>query len=77
MGGLAESVTISGVSGGSYVADQLHVIYSDLIKGAGLVIGASYGDLRYEDQGFAAEGIEKAEKYLEQGLINDLSNLEN
>ena len=44
MGGEQNSVTVSGISGGSYAATQLHVIYSDLIKGSGLIIGGPYGD---------------------------------
>jgi len=37
------SVTISGFSGGSYLATQIDVIYSDLIKGVGMIEGGSYG----------------------------------
>ena len=44
MGGDPDSITISGFSGGSYAATQLHVIYSDLIKGSGLIAGGPYGD---------------------------------
>ena len=44
MGGESDSVTVSGISGGSYAATQLHVIYSDLIHGSGLIIGGPYGD---------------------------------
>jgi len=44
MGAEANSVTVSGISGGSYAATQLHVIYSDFIRGSGLIIGGPYGD---------------------------------
>lgn len=77
MGGLNNSVTISGVSGGGYTANQMHVVYSDLIKGAGYAISGSYGDNYYVREGFAAEGIQKAYKYESEGLIDDLANLEN
>ena len=36
-------VTIAGMSAGSFMANQMHVAYSDLIKGAGLIIGGPYG----------------------------------
>jgi len=44
MGAEPGSVTVSGVDGGSYSAMQLHVIYSDTINGAGLILGGPYGD---------------------------------
>ena len=37
------SITVSGYSGGSYMATQIDVIYSDLIKGVGLFSGGTYG----------------------------------
>jgi poly(3-hydroxybutyrate) depolymerase len=67
-----DSVTISGISGGSYTANQLHVVYSDLIKGAGLIIGGPYGDdITYSFENHfdvsqdntAKVGIQKAEMY--------------
>jgi hypothetical protein len=42
MGGEADTITISGTSGGSYAATQMHVIYSDTIQGVGLIIGGPY-----------------------------------
>ena len=40
----SDSVTLSGVSGGSSVSTQMHTIYSDDIKGVGLIIGTPYTD---------------------------------
>lgn len=48
MGGDIDSITVSGISGGSFAATQLHTIYSDTIKGAGLIIGGPYGDNHIE-----------------------------
>lgn len=36
-------VTVSGISSGAYLAHQLHVAYSDRIRGAGLVAGGPFG----------------------------------
>ena len=78
MGALPDAVTVSGISGGSYAASQFHVIYSDLVKGAGLIIGGSYGDKPHEGEtSYAEEGIELANEYAAEGLIDPLSNLEN
>ena len=35
----ANYTTISGFSGGAYMADQMHVIYSDTFKGAAMLAG--------------------------------------
>ena len=37
------TVTISGFSAGSFMAQQMHVIYSKTIKGAGCVAGGPFG----------------------------------
>lgn len=44
MGAESDTVTVSGISGGSFAASQLHVIFSDMIQGSGLLIGGPYGD---------------------------------
>ena len=36
------TISISGFSGGGFMASQLHFIYSNLIKGCGLVSGGPY-----------------------------------
>jgi poly(3-hydroxybutyrate) depolymerase len=36
------SITISGFSGGGFMADQMKVIFSDTFKGAGLLAGGPY-----------------------------------
>lgn len=38
-----KQTTTSGVSSGSYMATQMHVAYSDIVSGAGLVAGGPYG----------------------------------
>ena len=37
------SVTVSGFSGGGFFASHLHVIYSNVIKGAGIISGGPFG----------------------------------
>ena len=39
----ADNIVTTGISGGAFMANQLHVIYSDQIKGAGLMLGGPYG----------------------------------
>ena len=77
MGGLSDSVTVSGISGGGFTATQMHVVHSDMIKGVGLAISGCYGDDYYESGNFAAYGIEKAEIYESISMIDELSNLSN
>lgn len=36
-------ITISGVSSGGHMAHQLHVVYSDLFNGVGIIAGGPYG----------------------------------
>ena len=40
--------TISGFSGGAYVANDLKVIYSDTFKGAALLSGGPYNTAAYK-----------------------------
>jgi poly(3-hydroxybutyrate) depolymerase len=39
----ADRVTVSGISAGAHMAQQLHIAYSDLFSGAGIVSGGPYG----------------------------------
>ena len=44
--------SVIGFGGGSYMATNLHVIFSDTIKGAGLLSGGPfYGGFYYKDAG--------------------------
>jgi len=43
LGADTTTVTVSGFSSGAHFAHHLNVIYSDFIKGAGLVSGFPYG----------------------------------
>ena len=43
-----ESVTFSGISGGSFMAHSMHVIHSYTIKGVGLVAGGPYGSNMFD-----------------------------
>jgi hypothetical protein len=43
LGGDMDTVTFSGFSSGSYMAHQMHIVYSDMIKGVGLHAGGPYG----------------------------------
>lgn len=36
------SLTFVGMSGGAYMAHQMHIIYSERIKGVGLMMGGPY-----------------------------------
>ena len=37
-----DTVTVSGYASGSYMANVMHVAYSETIKGAGLICGGPY-----------------------------------
>lgn len=39
----ADRVSVSGISAGAYMAGQMHVAHSSLIKGAGLIAGGPWG----------------------------------
>ena len=43
MGINPNTITFAGDSGGSYMSTNMHVIHSDVVKGAGLMIGGPYG----------------------------------
>ena len=36
------TVTVSGFSAGAFMASQMHFIFSDMIKGAGLISGGPF-----------------------------------
>ena len=56
----------------------MHVIYSDLISGVGLLSGGPYGDINSDEQAdYASAGVSKANDYFNWNLIDNLDNLEN
>ncbi len=44
LGGNRDDITISGYSAGSYTAANMHTVFSDRIKGVGLIAGGCYSD---------------------------------
>lgn len=38
-----DKVSVSGISSGAFMANQVHIAHSELIMGAGLVAGGLYG----------------------------------
>ena len=42
LGASATEVTVSGMSSGGFMTVQMHTIYSDFFKGAGIVAGGPY-----------------------------------
>jgi hypothetical protein len=63
----ANYTTISGFSGGAFMADQMHVIYSDTFKGAAMLaggpintMGSAFDDAVIEADGAAATLAEKS-----------------
>ena len=75
MGARSDSITISGFSSGSMMSMNLHVIYSETFKGAGLLMGESYYTPDYDEDKdvisdenlpldeMTANSIDKAEEY--------------
>ncbi|QDP02755.1 PHB depolymerase family esterase [Thalassotalea sp. PS06] len=82
-----EQTTVSGLSSGAYMAHQLHIAYSDKIKGAALLAGGPYGcakgDLNtalgecmaIENAMDVAPLVELAKQAQEKGDIAPLENL--
>ncbi len=79
-------ISVSGVSSGAYMAGQLHVAYSDLFGGAGLLAGGPYGCARGDIERalgpcIGGEGIdvdalvEAARAAAEAGAVAPLANL--
>jgi predicted esterase len=52
-----DTVTLSGFSSGSMMSMNLHVIYSETFKGAGLMMGESYYTPDYDDDVSIIENI--------------------
>jgi poly(3-hydroxybutyrate) depolymerase len=42
LGASKDLTTVSGISSGGYMAVQMHVVYSDMFKGAGIVAGGPF-----------------------------------
>ena len=85
LGARSDTVTVSGMSSGSFMSMNLHVTMSDTIKGAGLMFGGSYWTpgffndrVVFDNKDLATltqESINKAEEYNSSGEISDPSNL--
>jgi hypothetical protein len=78
--------TLSGWSGGAFMANNLHVIYSDTFKGVGMVNGGGYstgefldnaGIFQYdlESSEIADKSVEFAQKFSDLGQIDNILNL--
>lgn len=82
MGADSDSVTVAGFSSGSSISMFMHVIYSESIKGAGLVAGTPYGfGVGDEDSADVPDGssiyIETALDIASKSLIDDTGNMTN
>ena len=79
LGGQSDTVTISGFSGGGSMAGSMDVVYSDFIKGAGLIASGPYADKHYAGKNFGnpqvQDSINTAERFADEGLIDPTSNL--
>ena len=84
LSGNPNTITVSGFSAGSFMAMQLHVIFSEKIKGAGLVGGGPFGipqkdyDKNNVTAALLAEKSESfAEKEAKEKKIDGLEHLKN
>ena len=90
LGADPNTAVVTGFSAGAYMAHNLHIIYSETFKGAGLISGGSYHAESYYPLGglyvlgkpyerdpeyLAEKGIEHAISNAQQNLIDPLSNL--
>ena len=78
-----DSITISGFSGGGSMATIMHTVYSDTIKGAGLIASGPYGDKHWSadhygtdisDLTLAAKSVEKVVYMQNEALVDNTSN---
>ena len=89
LGARTDTITSSGMSSGSMMSNNLHVIFSRTIKGVGLMMGTSYwtpdvmlggeNRLLFDSKDvftLTQESIDKAEEYQASREIDSLSNLE-
>jgi hypothetical protein len=65
MGADPDYTTVSGFSSGSFMADNLNVIYSSTFKAAGLIAGGPYNSAGYYPYGglYNFEGSKMEEKH--------------
>ena len=91
LGADSDTTIVAGFSAGSFMATNLHVVYSDTFKGAGLVAGGPYmGNEVYPLSGLYISGydyskpdgqylsekvIESADINMNEGKIDSLTNL--
>lgn len=78
---LTSGVTVSGISSGGYMAGQLHIAFSDTIKGAGIIAAGPFncarGDLYkalYQCMD-TSYGVPNAKQLLQQTRALELNNL--
>ena len=64
----ANLLTISGFSGGAFFADQMKVIHSDSIKGAGILAGGPYYNSFYYDSYTATKDLGTADEMAQQSI---------
>ena len=93
MGANPNNAIVAGFSSGAFMAHNLHMVYSDTFKGAGLVSGGSYHAESYyplaglytgdcnpyvRDPDYLAEkGTQDAIDNSNSNLIDNVSNLKN
>ena len=75
MGADLSTLTISGFSSGAYMAMQLHIVHSAIVKGVALHEGGPYGMSWAQYRKTLKVSIDLARKAQEEGEIDQLSNL--
>ena len=82
LGADATSITMSGYSSGSYMANTMHMIYSEKVKGVAMACGGPYGFGwvgSYESPDIPDDQLEKSEQLVshneQAGLIDSTENL--
>ena len=75
MGADPDYVTFSGFSSGSWMSHQLHIVYSDTIKGVGLYEGGPYGQKFTNFNGTLEVWKDLIKEASDSGNIADTSNI--
>jgi hypothetical protein len=69
-------VTVSGISAGGFMAHQLHIAYSDVFKGAGLVGCGPYYCARNSLRRAIVNGLQASEMLDVESIVSNIGDLE-
>ena len=66
-----EHITVSGLSSGGYMANQMHIAYSDWITGAGILAAGPYYCAQGDITVALSQCVDKSEPAIDTAALND------